>query len=237
MIEIMERQLLSDCVQESFSKRKENIIMIRTNVVKLTTIPAVAYRHKMTDGGSGITILRYDSEQPGIASISNSTGKPIPAKNTSLDRYPAEAFEEAMKLTYGMPYKNQKKVILKEEKVEEAAEEPEPQISMADRPEYIAVVTKYLDKNGTISYSLLNKDLIQFAHRSSIAKKMISENKPLKEIRNYIVGSKFRTISENPDLTDQEVEGISQLLDEVSPKGVYKELNDELKKLLKAAKH
>ncbi len=211
--------------------------MIRTNVVKLTTIPAVAYRHKLSSGGSGITILRYGIEQPGIASISNSTGKAIPAKNTNTELYPVEAFEEAIALTYRMPYKNQKKVILKEEKVEETPEEiPEPIVSMADRDEYIRVVQKYLDKDGQISYALLNKDLIQFAHRSSIVREMIAENEPAAKIRNYVVGSKFRTISENPDLTDKEVEGISELLDEVSPKGVYKELNDELRKLLKAAK-
>ena len=40
--------------------------MIRTNVVNLTVIPAIAYRQKLPSGGSGVTILRYAVEQPGI---------------------------------------------------------------------------------------------------------------------------------------------------------------------------
>ncbi len=58
--------------------------MIRTNVVKLATIPAIAFRQKLTAGGSGITILRPDVKQPGIASISTKTGEAIPAKNTDV---------------------------------------------------------------------------------------------------------------------------------------------------------
>ena len=41
--------------------------MVRTDIVELTVIDAVAFRQKLTAGGSGITILRYDAEQPGIA--------------------------------------------------------------------------------------------------------------------------------------------------------------------------
>ena len=67
--------------------------MIRTNVVNLTTIKAVAYRQKLLSGGSGIVILREDSAQPGIASISKTSGEPIPTKNTSKKLYPVEAFK------------------------------------------------------------------------------------------------------------------------------------------------
>ena len=79
--------------------------MIRTDTVDLTVIKAVAFRQKLMSGGSGITILRYDMDQPGIASISKTSGEPIPTDNTPADVYPAEAFREAIKLTAGMPYK------------------------------------------------------------------------------------------------------------------------------------
>ena len=211
--------------------------MIRTNVVKLTTIPAVAFRQKLTVGGSGITILRYDYEQPGIASISKTSGKPILSANTPAKMYPEEAFLEAMQLTVGMPYHKQKGVKLQGEAPVEVVEEvPEPEVSMADRPEYLAVVNQYTDKNGQLSYDLINKDMIQFAHRSSIVRRMIQEGESATTIRDYVVGVKFRNISGNDDLTDKEVVGITELLDEVSPKGVYREFNNELKKLLKAAK-
>ena len=38
--------------------------MIRTDIVNLTVIDAVAFRQKLTAGGSGVTILRYDIDQP-----------------------------------------------------------------------------------------------------------------------------------------------------------------------------
>ena len=36
--------------------------MIRTDTVQLTVIPAVAYRQKLTAGGSGIVILRHGAK-------------------------------------------------------------------------------------------------------------------------------------------------------------------------------
>ena len=57
--------------------------MVRTETVNLTVIEAVAFRQKLNAGGSGITILRYDIDQPGIASISKTSGEAIPTDNTS----------------------------------------------------------------------------------------------------------------------------------------------------------
>lgn len=51
------------------------------------------------------------------------------------------------------------------------------------------------------------------------------------EIRLYVVGTKFRNITENPNLTDAQVLKIVELLDEVSPKGVFTEFNAELRKM------
>ena len=79
--------------------------MIRTDIVKLTVIEAVAFRQKLMAGGAGVTVLRYDTAQPGIASISKTSGQAIPAANTPADKYPPEVFNEAIRLTFGMPYK------------------------------------------------------------------------------------------------------------------------------------
>ena len=75
--------------------------MVRTDIVNLTVIKAIAFRQKLMAGGSGVTILRYDFKQPGIASISKTSGQAIPAANTPLESYPLEAFNEAIKLTAG----------------------------------------------------------------------------------------------------------------------------------------
>ena len=201
--------------------------MIRTSSVKLTTLPAVAYREKLAKGGSGIVIVRSDATQPGIASISKTSGEPIPSANTSADLYPVEAFKEAMELTAGMPYRKQgkpKPVLI------EVPEEEVPEVEVVvDSSEYQAVVDAYTDKNGKLSYALLNKDLIQFVHRSSVARRMIAAGEPEEAIRAYAVGAKFRTITGNGDLTDEQALKMAELLDEVSPKGVFKELNAEIR--------
>ena len=201
--------------------------MIRTSSVKLTTLPAVAYREKLAKGGTGIVIVRSDATQPGIASISKTSGEPIPSANTSADLYPVEAFKEAMELTAGMPYRKQgkpKPVLI------EVPEEEVPEIEVVvDSSEYQAVVDAYTDKSGKLSYALLNKDLIQFVHRSSVARRMIAAGEPEEAIRAYAVGAKFRTITGNGDLTDGQALKMAELLDEVSPKGVFKELNAEIR--------
>lgn len=213
--------------------------MIRTNTVKLSVIPAIAFRQKLTAGGSGITILREDAKQPGIASISTKTGEPILAKNTDKKLYPKEAFEEAMKLTMGMPYKKQKNVKLEKGKkveVKEEAVEPIEEEVIIDGDEYLAIVKTYSDKNGKLSYDILNKDMIKFAKSSKIVRDMVAERKSAAAIRNYIVSNKFKNITGNDDLTSKQLKKIVDLLDEVSPKGVFKELNDEIRKMLSANK-
>ena len=83
---------------------------------------------------------------------------------------------------------------------------------------------------------MLNKDLIQFAHRSSKVRKMRIDGERVEAIRLYITGTKFRNITGDPELTDAQVLIITELLDEMSPKGVFKEFNSEIRKSLKAAK-
>lgn len=206
--------------------------MLRTDTVQLTVIPASAYRQKLTSGGSGIVIIRKDTAQPGIASVSRKTGKAVPAVNTQKELYPEEAFAEALALTNGLPYRKQKAV-----KKEVPAEEPDPALeSLAESEEYRKITEKYTDKSGKLSYELLNKDLIRFSRSSSIVREMIAEQKPVKKIREYIIGVKFRNVAENHDLTDAQVMKIAELLDEAYPKGVFKTLNDTLRKDLAAQK-
>ena len=201
--------------------------MIRTSSVKLTTLPAVAYREKLAKGGSGIVIVRSDATQPGIASISKTSGEPIPSANTSADLYPVEAFKEAMELTAGMPYRKQgkpKPVLI------EVPEEEVPEIEVVvDSSEYQKLVDAYTDKDGRLSYALLNKELIQFAHSSEMVNRMLAAGEDEEAIRLYVVGTKFRNVTGNKDLTDEQVLKMAELLDEVSPKGVFKELNAELR--------
>ncbi len=216
------------------------IKMVRTELVKLSTVPGSAYRQKLAKGGAGIVILRKDSQQPGIASISKKTGEAIISDNTPAKLYPAEAFKEAVELTAGLPYSKRKGVQLKGNCFREVAsakdEKPEKAEVIIDSSEYQKIVDNYTDKKGKLSYELLNKDLIQLTHRSSKARELIANQASVAEVRNYVVGAKFRSITGNSELTDAQVKLMAELLDEVYPKGVFKELNDDIRKSLKAAK-
>ena len=213
--------------------------MIRTKAVKLETIPAIAFRQKLAAGGSGITILRSDTQQPGIASISTKTGEAIPNRQTDAKLYPAEAFAEAMELTRGLPYKKQKnikadeKLFMEEHKEENEFKEEE---IIINSEEYQKIIDRYSDKNGKLSYDLMNKDFIRFAKSSSTVRDMVAEGKSEAAVRNYVISHKIKNITGNDKLTSKELKKIVELLDEVSPRGVYKELNAEIRKMIAANK-
>ena len=211
--------------------------MIRTDTVSLTVIPAVAFRQKLKQGGSGIVILRPEARQPGIASISRTSGGPIINQQTDQKLFPEEAFKEAMRLTLGLPYRKTTPVKLAEDMIvkEIKEEEPEPDIKLNEEA-YQAIVARYTDKSGHLSYDLINKEMIRFAKSSSIVRGMIQEGKKASVIRNYIVSNKFRNIADNDDLTNADIKLIVEMLDEVSPKGVFKELDAEIRKMLGAQK-
>ena len=212
--------------------------MIRTNVVTLTVIPAIAYRQKLPSGGSGISIYRYDTVQPGIASISKSSGKAIPAANTPKKLFPQAAFNEAIELTAGMPYKKQKGVRVAEEKVVETEEPAEEAVAkedeaVIDSADYQKIVDKFTDKNGKLSYDLLNRELIKYAKKSAQVSSMVESKATADEISFEIAKAKFREITGNSQLSDDQIKKAIELLDEVSPKGVFKELNSEIRLMLK----
>ena len=224
------------------TRRKGNP-MIRTAIVRLTTIPAVAYRQKLAAGGSGIIILRPDTAQPGIAGISKTSGEAIPTANADAALFPPAAFAEAIELTAGLPFKKLGGVKVTADMVaepvaetaEEVAEEAADAV-IVDGEDYAKIVERYTDKKGALSYALLNKEFIQFAHSSSVVRAMIGAGESVEAIRAYIAGTKFRSITKSKSLDDAQVAKIVELLDEVSPKGVFRELNEELRKMLAKAK-
>ena len=208
--------------------------MLRTKAVKLSVIPAMAYRVK-SPKGVNITIQRSDQKQPGIATISRTSGEAIPLKNTDVKAYPIEAFNEAIRLTNGLSYKNEKGVKVSKEMVKEKKEKKVEVVEVNEK-DYQKIIDKYSDKNGKFSYDLMNKDFISFAKRSSVVKGMIAEGESTARIRNYIVATKFRNITGNDDLTDKQIKKIVDRLDEMSEKGVFKELDAELRRMQKANK-
>ena len=204
--------------------------MLRTKAVKLTVIPAMAYRVK-SPKGLNITIQRADKEQPGIASISRTSGEAVPTSNTDLKAYPMKAFKEAIELTNGLPYKNQKGVKVTKEMVAEKKEKVKEEVTV-DPKDYQMILDKYMDKNGKYSYDLINKDFIKFAKTSKVVGDLVGEGATVAKVRNYIVSTRFRNITGNHNLSDKQIKKMVEMLDENYPKGVFKDLNSELRKLV-----
>ncbi|MFN3938795.1 MAG: hypothetical protein ACK4KW_14610, partial [Gemmobacter sp.] len=158
--------------------------MIRTRIVELSTIDAIAYRRKLRGGKTGLVIQRADMAQPGLATINRNDGTADIAANTPREGYPPEAFAEAVELTQGLPFtaRGAIKVVPQREtsdEVEETAEEA----AAVSSAEYEAVVRAYTDKRGVLSYDLLNKDFIQFAKSSKVVAGMVADGAPVEAIR------------------------------------------------------
>jgi len=206
--------------------------MIRTNAVKLTSIKAYAYRQKQKAGDISVIIIRPDCQQPGIAGISRKTGEAAPTVNTNTKLFPLEAFQEAMELTRGLPFRRQGSIKVTEDMFVEPVEEAEEEPAVLNEAAYQKVVDRYTDNNGKLAPQLANREFISFARRSSIVRSMIQSGTSAREISTYIISNKIRNIADNHDLNDQEIEKIVEMLDDAYTRSFFKELNDEIRKLL-----
>jgi ribonuclease HI len=213
--------------------------MIRTKIVELSTIEAAAYRQKLMGGKSEVVVMRYDTAQPGLATFSRNTGDPVPNANVNLDLYPLDVFKEALELTHGLPYAKRGAVKLSgqppETETETEADATEDEATV-DSAEYAAVVEAYTNKKGELSYDLINKDFIQFAHSSKLVGELLTNRVAEDHIRNHIVKVKLEQVTGNRDLTEAQAQRIVDMLDEVSPRYVFRELNDEIRRMLSQSK-
>ena len=225
--------------------------MIRTDYVRLTSLDAVAYRQKLKGGGSGIVIHKRGYDQPGMAYVNKRDAKPVLRENISAAEFPEAAFSEAIELTIGMPYAKRKPIAFplrhlptaqtEEDKaapapevveIEETEEDSAEDLDIVNSREYQAILSQYTDKKGALSYQLINRDMIQFAVRSKKVANMLQTRESVESIIHYIVGQRLQTITKNRNIADEVVTGIVGLLDEVSPRYVFKDLQDEIRKRL-----
>jgi hypothetical protein len=111
---------------------------------------------------------------------------------------------------------------------EHSAEE----LATVNSADYAAIVKAYTNKKGEISYELLNKALIQAARSNPYVAEMVGRKATLEEIRDHVVKTNFEAVTGNRSLSLAEVHRILELLDEVSPRSVLRDLNDDLRKML-----
>jgi hypothetical protein len=149
-------------------------MVIRTRLVELSSLEAVAYRQKLRGGQAGVVILRQDSAQPGLALLNRNSGQADLAAHTPAALFPQEAFDEALELTAGLPYSSRGPVrspaAVTGAAVAEAAATPAApspldeghtaeELATVNSADYAAIVKAYTNKKGEISYELLNKAL------------------------------------------------------------------------------
>ena len=220
-------------------------MVIRTRLVELSSLEAVAFRQKLRGGQAGVVILRHDSAQPGLALLNRHSGQADLAAHTPANLFPQEAFQEALELTAGLPYSSRGPVrspaaVAGAGVAPAAAATPSPldeehtaeELTTVNSADYAAIVKAYTNKKGEISYELLNKTLIQAARSNPYVAEMVARKATLEEIRDHVVKANFEAVTGNRALGLPEVHRILELLDEVSPRSVLRELNDDLRKLV-----
>ena len=219
-------------------------MVIRTRLVELSILEAVAYRQKLRGGQSGVVILRPDTAQPGLALLNHQSGQPDPAANTPADLYPLEAFQEALELTSGLPYSSRGPVrspaavpgapaavaVDAPAASPELAEEPSSaDLATVNSADYQAIVKAYTNKKGELSYDLLNKALIKAAHSNPFVAEMQAAGASLEEIRDHVIKANFEAVTGNRSLSPVDVQRIVAMLDEVSPRSVLREFSEDLR--------
>jgi len=219
-------------------------MLVRTPLVELSLIEGIAYRQKLRGGQTGVVILRNDYLQPGLALVNHRTGEPDLATHLPQELFSKEAFVEALELTSGLPYSRRGPVRYQSilplspdtpdhpETTEELASSAPEALTVVSSHDYAAIVKAYTNRKGELSYELLNKALIKAAHANPFVATMVHQGASLEEISNHVVRANFESVSGNSHLSEAEVNSIISLLDEVSPRSVIREFNDEIRKMI-----
>ena len=218
--------------------------IIRSKVVELENFPAVAYKVKLKQGGSGIKLHRTDKDETAFAQVDKRSGEAAIPKNISADIFPAEAFEEANELLLGLPYSSRGKVkILVMDTVEEdEIEVPEgeapgchkdPGANAVDSDEFIALSAMFSDENGKMNYKLMNKQFIQFAARNKKVSELVGQKASADEILLSIIKNRAAFFAGNRDnLEDSQALALIEAIEEIDPRSAFKELKLHIRKML-----
>ena len=211
--------------------------IIRSAVVELSTIPAIAYKQKLATGGAGLRVLRLDQKAVAVFTLDRRTNQPIPYGTVDSTLFPEEAIDEAVELIIGLPYSARGKIqvsVFQQPEVEEDVTEDEVEaVDMVDSEEYEAIVSRYSDERGKINYTLLNKDFIQFAAKSKTVSDMVANRMDEDQIVLYILQNRAAYLSGKVEsLNVDQTWALLETLDEIDPRAAFKELKAYLRRLL-----
>ena len=211
--------------------------IIRTPAVELSAIPAMAYKQKLTAGGSGLKLHRLDCDATAVFTIDRRTGVPLPFGKVDDQLFPDFAVAEALELTSGVPYSSRGKLKIAgyngPNEPEDVTEAETEAIDMVGSDEYNAIVDRYSDEKGKMNYRLMNKDFIQFAAKSKTVGDMVANRALEEDIIVHIVKNRAGFLSGKKDgLDDAETVRLIETLDEIDPKSAFGELKGHIRRML-----
>ena len=213
--------------------------IIRTKVVELELIPAVAYKIKLKTGGSGIKMHRTDQDMTVFAEVDKRTGDIIISGRVDESLFPYPAFDEAMDLLAGLPYSARGKVkIMVSDDIEDdeictdgAIDELPTACKMLESDEFKAIVDRFSDESGKLNYALMNKQFMQFAQSSKVVGEMVGRRESEGDIRIFILKNRAAFLANKREhLSDDEAKALLEALNEINPRSAFKELNLYLRK-------
>lgn len=219
-----------------FKKGSDSMNIIRTKAVELTSIPAIAYKQKLSSGGAGIKLIRLDQDLSSVFTFDKRSGELVPYGSINDELFPIDSLDEALELTSGLPYSARGKIKItasEQSDEEDVIDESQNNIDIVNSNEYKSIVARYSDENDKMNFTLMNKDFIQFASKSKIVTDMVSNNASTDDIMVFVVKNRAGYISGNKEsLDDASVATLIDTLNEINPRSTFKELKSYIIRLL-----
>ena len=208
--------------------------MIRTEIVQLESIGAIAFKQKLTAGGAGITIITPDDKA--VFSVNKRDGSCVPYGKADTKLFTDAVVNEVLELTKGLPYRRLGTItkVYADKHCDEASVEAETDdekvvVDIIASAEYKEFIYQYTDKAGKFSYQLMNKDLMQFASKSSVVSKMLAEKTDVDSIVMYVVKSKAADLAHNKGMDDIKLAAFIETFDSMNTRSAFKELKAYLR--------
>ena len=208
--------------------------MIRTKTVQLTTIKALAFKQKLQAGGAGITIVTPSGRA--VFTINKRDGTCAPYGVVDDKTFTKAVINEALELTKGLSYRRLGMITKvyddihsDETPVELETDDEKATVDVIASVEYKEFIAQYTDKNDKFSYQLMNKDLMQFAAKSSIVRGMLDEKAKVDSIVRYIIKSKAADLARNKGMEEDMLTAFIDTFDSMNTRSAFKELNAYLR--------
>ena len=209
--------------------------MVRTEIVELKNIFGIAYKQKLVSGGAGITVITPEGNA--VATIDRRSGLCVPYGSFDAEVFTDAVFKEALDKTRGLPYRRLGKITkvhvnkIVEEADEDEIEEDQPAIDVLASAEYKEFIYAYTNKTGKFSYQVMNRDLMQFASKSSVVAGMVAEKTDTDQIVRYVVKSKAADLARNKGMSDEMLDAFIETMDSMNTRSAFKELTSYLRRL------